>query len=254
MAVGGNATPWAEANAFYDPEACHVVLTSGLPILMYTWDMYLTVEVSGADLDAMGLGASVDLTAPRSGWAGASDAASSGSVGHFLDGACCLGARLLHRDMKHWAMTSVMVGDAGAVAAVLLPGAVTTRRMHVGVELTGTLTRGMTVCDQRPVVFEPDRARGPLNVDVVVAVDGAALARHYALRVLAPPSNSPYVVRGPPIEKTPLTHAPQPPKCDISTPRHSTVRPSSFQTALRFSVVISALYVVSSAAMSLARR
>jgi len=29
VAGGGNATAWAEANAFYDPEAAHVMLTSG---------------------------------------------------------------------------------------------------------------------------------------------------------------------------------------------------------------------------------
>ena len=36
--AGGNCTAWAEANAAYDPEACHIVLTSGIPISMYTWD------------------------------------------------------------------------------------------------------------------------------------------------------------------------------------------------------------------------
>jgi inosine-uridine nucleoside N-ribohydrolase len=30
VAAGGNATSWAEANAFYDPEAAHIVLSSGL--------------------------------------------------------------------------------------------------------------------------------------------------------------------------------------------------------------------------------
>lgn len=42
-AAGGNATSWAEANAFYDPEAAHVVLSAGLPITIYTWDVYLKV-------------------------------------------------------------------------------------------------------------------------------------------------------------------------------------------------------------------
>lgn len=42
--VGGNATAWAEANACYDPEAAHIVLTSGIQLMMYTWDVYLKVE------------------------------------------------------------------------------------------------------------------------------------------------------------------------------------------------------------------
>jgi pyrimidine-specific ribonucleoside hydrolase len=45
-AAGGNATSWAEANAFYDPEAAHVVLSAGLPITIYTWDVYLKVPKS----------------------------------------------------------------------------------------------------------------------------------------------------------------------------------------------------------------
>ena len=34
LAGGGNATAWAEANAFYDPEAAAAVLSSGVPITM----------------------------------------------------------------------------------------------------------------------------------------------------------------------------------------------------------------------------
>lgn len=37
---GGNATPWAEANIRDDPEAAHIVFTSGIDIVMYPWDVF----------------------------------------------------------------------------------------------------------------------------------------------------------------------------------------------------------------------
>lgn len=182
VSCGGNATAWAEANAFYDPEAASIVLSSGLPITMYPWDVYLKVEVSYRDLHCMGLGSiNVDQYQP------------SVAYGDLIpDGASRLCARLLHRDMKHWGMTSVMIGDAGAVAAFLMPERVTVKRMHVAVELSGEHTRGMTCCDQRPVVFPPDKPSGPLNVDVCVDADGARLAHLFAMRVLRPHAHSPY--------------------------------------------------------------
>jgi len=51
------------------------------------------------------------------------------------------------------------------------------------------------VCDLRHCVFKPDRPRGPLNVDVVVAVDGAALAALYTERVLCPPPCSAWAAK-----------------------------------------------------------
>ena len=49
--AGGNAAAWSEANAAYDPEAAHIVLSScGVPVLMYTWDVYLKVAFDLDDL------------------------------------------------------------------------------------------------------------------------------------------------------------------------------------------------------------
>lgn len=38
-ATVGNATPVAEFNFWHDPEAAHIVLTSGVPLTMYGWDI-----------------------------------------------------------------------------------------------------------------------------------------------------------------------------------------------------------------------
>lgn len=84
-----------------------------------------------------------------------------------------------------------MIGDAGVVAAIVLgAGAVTTRRLHVEVELHGRSTRGMTVCDVRPFADPPDRAKSAPNVDVVVDVDVAALKGCFSSHVLLRPAEA----------------------------------------------------------------
>lgn len=42
VSAGGNATSWAEANAFYDPEAAHIVLSAGFPYTM----RYLNLSIN----------------------------------------------------------------------------------------------------------------------------------------------------------------------------------------------------------------
>jgi len=164
--VGGNATAWAEANACYDPEAAHIVLTSGIQLMMYTWDVYLKVEHTKEEV----LSAAVKADKGEGGAHPASWAA--------------LSARLLCRDMAHFGTETAQIGDGGAVAAIINPGAVTTKYMHVAVELEGAHTRGMTVVDQRDCVFPPDKEMEPPNVHVVVNVDGDALKKVYNEAVL----------------------------------------------------------------------
>ena len=105
---------------------------------------------------------------------------------HGSIGAAVLAQRLLLREMRHFEMASAQIGDAGAVAALLLPEAVETRRMHVTVELAGQKTRGMTVCDQRAFVSPPDAPKGEENVDVVVNVDAERLKKLFADYLLNP--------------------------------------------------------------------
>ena len=132
---------------------------AGVPVLMYTWDVYLKVEFTRGDLEAMGLGhdkcqnqvlkdhdaqeggaskgKSKEKGSPKGKQAKQAEPAGGGSsalaassqqaasctaAGRFLDGASLLGSRLLHRDMRHWDMAAAQIGDAGAVAALLLLG------------------------------------------------------------------------------------------------------------------------------------
>ncbi len=66
--------------------------------------------------------------------------------------------------------------DVVGVAAVALPGALSTRPMAVDVETRGELTRGMSVVDARPFAPKP-------NVDLAVGVDVQAV-REYMTRTL----------------------------------------------------------------------
>ena len=184
---------------------------------MYTWDVYLKVEFSKKDLAGMGFAptdaavatqaAATPATAPGTTPAAAPGTALSAELrplplarrrranalpGRFLDGGSRLGARLLLRDMRHWGMGAAQIGDGGVVGALLLPGAVTTRPLHVAVELRGEHTRGMTVADLRLFSTPPDRPILAPNADVCVGVDGGRLARLYAERVLCPDPASPY--------------------------------------------------------------
>ena len=92
--------------------------------------------------------------------------------------------------MKHFGeVPAAQIGDAGAVAAAIDPSVLTTKRMHVAVELRGQHTRGMTVVDPREWVMPPDRPKQPENANVSTGVDSAAVKRLFTAAVLTPPTS-----------------------------------------------------------------
>jgi len=141
---GGNVTQWAEANMFCDPEAAHIVLTSGLNIIMYGWDVYQKVTFSKDEVSQF-------LTSPNP-WAQFS-------------------GKLMTYDINHFNLECAVIGDAGAVAVAIQPEGLITKPMHLVMELQGTHTRGMTVVDFRPEVFQPDKTRELPNVHIAVELD-----------------------------------------------------------------------------------
>jgi inosine-uridine nucleoside N-ribohydrolase len=143
----GNVTPAAEFNILVDPEAAHVVIESGLPLVM----------------------AGLDVTHQ---WPIGRDATERiRAAGGEAAGFC---AALL--DYYGQAYARAFSGEAAgplhdpcAVLALSHPELFERTPHHVAIELTGTHTRGMTLADRRSV-----HRTKPANVDVLTKIDAEA--------------------------------------------------------------------------------
>jgi pyrimidine-specific ribonucleoside hydrolase len=141
---GGNATSWAEANIFNDPEAAHIVFSSGVEIVMYGLDVYSKMSFTPNEIREF-------LESPNP-WAQFS-------------------GKLMSFDLATFGLSAAGIGDAGAVITVALPEYTTFQHLHVTIELQGYHTRGMTVVDKRSIVVEPDKPKMLPNIHVVTNID-----------------------------------------------------------------------------------
>ncbi len=124
----GNVTPRAEFNIWGDPEAAHVVLTSGVEKITL-----------------------VPLDATHQALVSLDDCASLRALGTPAGEAA---ARFTERRIHGYDTTQPMkrpnaapVHDALAVASIVEPSVISTEHLHVDVETDGTLTVGETVVD-----------------------------------------------------------------------------------------------------------
>jgi purine nucleosidase/pyrimidine-specific ribonucleoside hydrolase len=138
----GNWRPLAEFNIFVDPEAAHVVFTSGLPVTMcglnVTHQALATDDVL-AELTALGTPLArlvVDL------------------LGFFAE-----------RYRRIWGFAAAPVHDPVAVARVIDPRVVGCVPAHVAIELAGTHTRGATAVDRHGVTGREPNAQVALELD-----------------------------------------------------------------------------------------
>ena len=151
----GNATAVAEFNVWHDPEAAAIVLDSGIQTFMYGLDVFNRVAID--EQTALSL-------------------ASSSSRATRL-----AGELLSHRmgvGPNREAVYTGLLGDAGAVCALVDPDALQTELRPVFVELAGA-TRGQTVVDRR--VFPGEDSMHGLHVatgltEVALEVDAPRYA------------------------------------------------------------------------------
>ena len=121
----GNATAVAEFNVWHDPEAAAIVLDSGVPTFMYGLDVFNQVVI--------GEQIALELLHSESNLAQV--------VGRLLSNRIALGAG---RNSEY----TGLIGDAGALCALVDPDGVTTEMLPLRVQLSG-YGRGQTLVDRR---------------------------------------------------------------------------------------------------------
>jgi inosine-uridine nucleoside N-ribohydrolase len=138
----GNWRPLAEFNMWADPEAAHIVFSSGLDVTMCGLDVTHQALATEDVLDQLrGIGTPlarvvVDL------------------LGFFAD-----------RYRTLWDFPAAPVHDPVAVARVIDPSVVGCVDAHIAVELDGTHTRGATVVDRYGVTGHAPNARAAVALD-----------------------------------------------------------------------------------------
>jgi len=157
----GNVTPAAEFNIWCDPEAAHVVFTSGIPIKMIGLNVTTQVLATRPRREQIReLGRSTGRATPI-------------HVADMLD-------FYAHGEGQYSFLDGGAMHDPLAVAALVAPDILTFAPMRVDVELNGTHTYGQTLADGRrleprtlqPFPGIPPRTdHGEPNAEVAVAVD-----------------------------------------------------------------------------------
>lgn len=139
----GNHTASAEFNAFADPEAVDVVISSGLPFKMIDLDVCRKVTADMDDVEALRRagGKSAELMADL--------------LGGFVSIATRRGR------------SSMALYDPVAGVAFARPELITFQHARIDMELVGTFTRGRTVVETR------EGKAGPFNAWIAPEIDAA---------------------------------------------------------------------------------
>ncbi len=156
----GNVTPSAEFNVWADPEAAASVFAAGFArVTLVPLDATHRALVSRADCDRL---EALGTNAGR---------AAAAFIGHRI---------VVHDEIQRMPTAGTTpVHDALAVASLIEPALITTRRLHVAVETMGALTVGRTVIDTH------HRGQSAANCDVAFDADAAGFV-DLLLRSFAP--------------------------------------------------------------------
>lgn len=154
VGVPGNLTPYADANAFHDPEAADLVLGGGFTLTLVGLNATEAARADGAWLDALS-----ESSEPRAQFAAA-------VLAHYVD---------FYSNM--FGLRVATLHDPLAAAITVDPGLATYEQMVVGVELGGVHTRGQTLTDLRLLSSDAHIANGfaggrsPVSVVTTVNAD-----------------------------------------------------------------------------------
>lgn len=139
----GNRNAVGEFNIWADPEAASVVFDYGGPLVMAGLDVTHQFVATPERIAAV---------------------AALGGVGPLLGDLLAFFSAAYRA--RHDDIAGAPIHDPLAVLVLTHPQLFQRRRRHVGIEMTGTLTRGMTVIDERTL-----RERPAANCDVLTTVD-----------------------------------------------------------------------------------
>ncbi|WP_420440989.1 nucleoside hydrolase [Candidatus Poriferisodalis sp.] len=149
-AVGpGNVTPTAEFNIWADPHAAQIVFTAGAPV----------VRMAGLNLTRQLCVGATESAALR---------AHGGTVPAFV---AELFDFYLAGYRRRTGVAAAPMHDPCAVLAVTRPDLFAFTARHVDVETDGTLTRGMTVADERPGTDASPNCEVAVRIDASPALE-----------------------------------------------------------------------------------
>lgn len=151
----GNVSATAEANVYNDPEAARIVLGSGAPVTLVGLDVTHQTYLEEAEVKPLewvrGPRASLALHFMR----------------HLMDSYGRLGRA-----------PQCVLHDPLAAGVCIEPDLVQTQSLHVDVETSGELTRGMTVADRRPA------PEGATRIDVALEVDAGRFKEDFLRAII----------------------------------------------------------------------
>jgi inosine-uridine nucleoside N-ribohydrolase len=161
----GNITPVAEFNCWADPEASSVMYQCGAPIRMVGYNVTSRTGTNESDIARLRTGGTV-----------------AGHIANLLE-------FYLGKQRAYFGLNIAPMHDVCTVVPYVHPDMLTYRHCNVQVELKGTLTRGMTVCDLRTLTDEGKamRGSGDANAQVAVESDARRLIDHVVETILTYP-------------------------------------------------------------------